>query len=232
MVDAHGSTAGTREQSVPGEETELAVGDDWPVRRLGIVAALQARGFAVAEFDGDPDLIRWAARHGADRRGAVVCIDGPDGATRIGSLRSSCEALVIVALLSHSSADSVRSALLAGATAALPLGATPDTLADGVVAALRGHTLIAHGHALALALGSTVASPLAAVVSPTERDWLDLLASGITIADMAAAAAFSEREMHRRLGRLDARLGAHNRSQALVTAARHGLLTPKPEEVR
>ena len=230
-MDAHGSTAGARDAATTGGETELAVGDDCPVRRLGIVAALQARGFHVAEFDHDGALADWAARNGATRRGAVVCIDGADGTTRIGALRSSCAALTIVALLSQSSAESVRSALLAGATAALPLDAEADTLADGVAAALGGHTLIAHGHAMALALGSTASSPLAARVSATERHWLDLLASGVTIADMAAAAAFSEREMHRRLSRLYERLGVHNRSQALVTATRHGLLTPKPEEV-
>jgi DNA-binding NarL/FixJ family response regulator len=50
------------------------------------------------------------------------------------------------------------------------------------------------------------------------------LASGSTVARLAAAAGFSEREMFRLLGDLYQRIGVSNRTEAILWASRHGLL--------
>lgn len=213
------------------ETTELAIVDNCPVRRLGIAATLQARRFCVREIEDSAELLDFARSGAGDRRGAIICIESGSGADGIGALHSKFPQLAIVALLGDPSAASVRAALLAGATVALHIDAPPDVLADGVVAALNGHTLLTRAHAVALAVGTAGASSLAETITPAEQRWLDSLADGATIAEMASAAAFSEREMHRRLGALYDRLGVRNRSQALVTAARQGLLSlPLAEE--
>ncbi|HEX8630188.1 MAG TPA: hypothetical protein VF755_18680, partial [Catenuloplanes sp.] len=59
-----------------------------------------------------------------------------------------------------------------------------------------------------------------------EVSWLRALVDGVTVASLARAVGYSQREMYRVLASLYARLGADNRTGALLHADRWGLLTP------
>lgn len=63
-----------------------------------------------------------------------------------------------------------------------------------------------------------------AVLSVAERSWLNRLAAGESVADLADRSGVSARTMHRRLRALYARLGVESRGRALVAAASAGLL--------
>jgi DNA-binding CsgD family transcriptional regulator len=78
----------------------------------------------------------------------------------------------------------------------------------------------------ALARGCLGPVALDGSISDGDADWLRALARGDTVAELASAAAFSEREMYRQLGALYERLGAANRAQAIVRAAQLGLISP------
>jgi DNA-binding CsgD family transcriptional regulator len=59
---------------------------------------------------------------------------------------------------------------------------------------------------------------------PREVEWLKALASGGTVAALAQANEFSEREMYRLIGALYSKLGASNRSEAVALAKQRGLI--------
>jgi DNA-binding CsgD family transcriptional regulator len=56
------------------------------------------------------------------------------------------------------------------------------------------------------------------------KNTLRLLGQGGTVAALAQSAAYSEREIHRLLAGIYRRLGASNRTDALLRAERWGLL--------
>jgi DNA-binding NarL/FixJ family response regulator len=61
-------------------------------------------------------------------------------------------------------------------------------------------------------------------VCSDERSWLQALASGITTVKLATSIGYSEREMYRKLNALYKKMGVSNRAEALVLAARSGLI--------
>ena len=71
----------------------------------------------------------------------------------------------------------------------------------------------------------TLATYAAQWVSTDEADWLRAMAAGATVAEIAVDVGYSERAMFRNLKALYTRIGARNRTEALLWASRHGLLT-------
>ncbi|WP_420451190.1 hypothetical protein [Ilumatobacter sp.] len=63
--------------------------------------------------------------------------------------------------------------------------------------------------------------------TPEELNWLRLLASGLSVCDLAAEVGYSRRTMSRRLRTVYTRLDASRQTQALATAARLGLTNPE-----
>jgi DNA-binding NarL/FixJ family response regulator len=61
-------------------------------------------------------------------------------------------------------------------------------------------------------------------VGDNEVSWLRALASGETVAALGRRLGYSEREMYRRLHRLYTQIGARGRTDALLRAAKSGLL--------
>jgi DNA-binding CsgD family transcriptional regulator len=60
--------------------------------------------------------------------------------------------------------------------------------------------------------------------SRREMEWLRQLASGTTVAKLADGAGYSERAMFRLLRDLYQRMGAQNRTEALLKARQRGWL--------
>jgi DNA-binding NarL/FixJ family response regulator len=96
----------------------------------------------------------------------------------------------------------------------------------GVVrAAADGHTLMPRDIARTLCRPRNGPPPQ---LSPREREWLLRLADSWTVGGLARRAGYSEREMYRLLADVYARLGASNRTEALLFADRWGLLEREP----
>jgi DNA-binding CsgD family transcriptional regulator len=90
-----------------------------------------------------------------------------------------------------------------------------------VRAAATGHTLLPLRVARGLCRSHAGRAP---ELLARERSWLRHLADSGTVASLAATAGYSEREMYRLLGSIYTRLGASNRTEALLLAERWGLL--------
>jgi DNA-binding NarL/FixJ family response regulator len=130
-----------------------------------------------------------------------------------------------VVLMAQPTPAQYREALAAGVTA-LPAGSADEDVVLAVGAAVRAFTYLPADAARVLA-GNDGDRP---VITEQEACWLRALVDGSTVASLARTVGYSEREMYRVLGNLYGRLGAANRTEALLRADRWGLLTSVPEE--
>ncbi len=155
-----------------------------------------ADGVVVITVLGDDDLAR-VIELAAARRGGVVALVADDVPAHL-------------------------AALAAGATAAVARSETPERIAQVVRAAAAGDCLLSAELANELA---THAPPHPRVpLSDEEVDWIRALARGSTVSHLADQVGYSEREMYRLLADVYDRMGARDRIDAIVTAARLGLV--------
>jgi DNA-binding NarL/FixJ family response regulator len=172
----------------------------------------------------------------ADAAGAAVAVDvlRPDvicvgtelpdreGLSFIRDLRERNEYLGIVVFTAHGDDNMLFGALDAGASAFVCKNAPiPEVMAALRHAAASAASFTSTGLAAALRRRST--GSRVALLSPRERQVLQLLASGRSVAGVAAELCVSLSTAKTYVGRLYEKLGADNRSQALMTAVRLGL---------
>ena len=106
-------------------------------------------------------------------------------------------------------------------TAALPAGSADDDIVLAVRAAHRALSCLPTTTARALAGALEERTP---AFTDKERGWLRALAENVTVASLARASGYSQREMYRLLAELYSRLGVTTRTEALLRADRLGLL--------
>jgi DNA-binding NarL/FixJ family response regulator len=200
--------------------TRAAIVDPCPARAHGIAAALSQDDFetAVVQDYGNtlvsvrPDVVVVASRDAGEVEGVAKEVSALCGSD-----------VTLVALLPDDSATTFRSALRGGVTGAVQEDADLDRIRECVRLALRRRTVLPTDVAHRLANGRTgSAGP---VLSTTEAAWLQGLADGRTVGELASAWAFSERELHRQLRALYFRIGASNRVRALLWAMQEGVIT-------
>ena len=201
-------------------ERRIAVGDACPARALGVVTALEHAGLS-AEVLALDELSRLVCDPAP--RAAVINLEGARDLHHVTGLRAGSSALPIVALLPAVTPELARRALLAGATGVGELNAPLVELAQVVGAALFGQVLLSHELASALAGPAPRCMRLERDLTESELRILRALVAGATVAELAQAASFSEREMHRRLRQLYIRMGVRDRAHAIVVAVQDGL---------
>jgi DNA-binding NarL/FixJ family response regulator len=194
----------------------VAVADAAPSYRRGLLAALADAGAVPA----DPQDIRaWAA--GQRRCAVLLTLSGPADVRRASALRS--PTTLVVALLPDPDAESFLAALRAEVDGVADWRAPPEEVVAVVSAAAEGQVHLPAG--VARELATAVLRPPATVrIDPREAAWLRDLAGGVTVAQLARRAGYTERALYRLLHRLYARMGAESRVEALLLATRWGLL--------
>ena len=187
----------------------VAITDVVPSYRLGLSAAFADVGFRTE----DPaDIDDWIRLPGA--RGLVVTVGVPDDCEVIRGFAAANPNLLIVALLRHPVPEMYIRALQAGASGAV---------IAVVQSARHQHVLLPCDVARAIAAGVTLPADLGSIGS-AEVKWLQMMGKGRTVAQLARAVGYSEREMFRLLRQLYDRMGVRNRTEALLKAAQCGLL--------
>lgn len=142
---------------------------------------------------------------------------------------SSFAALVIIADLAPRDAAS---AVRAGARAVLPNGVRSDTLAAAVMAAAAGLVVFPADDAASVLSAAddrvsgpgTTDAPDVTPLSGRERDVLGLMAEGLANKQIAYRLGISEHTVKTHVAALFGKLHAGTRAEAVVTAARAGLL--------
>jgi DNA-binding NarL/FixJ family response regulator len=163
----------------------------------------------------DPDVVLWA----------------PDGEPMDEGDESASWALVM--LVDHVDATSALRALQAGARVVLPVDARDDEILAAVHAAAAG--LVALPRELASSLFDTsdghddarrahATSSMTVPLTPREREVLALLAEGLANKAIAPRLGITEHTVKAHVAAIYDKLHAGNRAEAVVAAARQGLL--------
>jgi DNA-binding NarL/FixJ family response regulator len=206
----------------------VAVVDDHPVFRLGMVALLStldgiavvaeasSSAEAIALVTPDVDVVLMDLELG-DRSGVETTRD----------LVSRFPTLRVLMVTMHEDDESIVASMRAGARGYLVKGAVPDEVERAIRAVANGELLL--GAAVAeRALGFMAASrSLAPAVFPEltdrEREVLDLVAGGLDTAAISRRLVLSPKTVRNHISNILAKLGVPDRSAAIVRARQAGL---------
>ncbi len=187
------------------------------IYRLGLLATLAAGGIRGLAPSSSGE---WSALlDGAEPLIVVVAQEHAAGLQDV--LAAASSTVPVVQVLADLSAERCGQALGDGATGVLLVDADLGDVVTVVRAAAASETLLPRQVAASLC-GTTGAPP--PELRPQEVQWLRRLADAWTVGSLARKAGCSEREMYRLLNGVYSRLGATNRTEALLRAQRHGLL--------
>ncbi|MET7395404.1 response regulator transcription factor [Dactylosporangium sp. NPDC005572] len=170
----------------------------------------------------------------------VVLMDvempGLDGLEATRQITAAGDRPAVLILTTFDRDDYLFAALEAGASGFLLKNGTPEALIDAVRVLARGDALLAPeltrrviatfarpGGAAARARGERLAE-----LTPREHEVLVALAGGSTNAEIAAALHLGEATVKTHVSRVLTKLSLRDRTQAVVFAYQHGVVTPGP----
>ncbi|HYO45819.1 MAG TPA: response regulator, partial [Gemmatimonadota bacterium] len=249
-AEALGLLAHTSMDSTPSKHSGIRVlaVEDHPVMRLGVRALLEREGLVVAGITSTcaeaVDLI-------TENEPDVVLLDlglpdatGPEAVTRI---REASSSLPIVAFSVERTPELIRAVLRAGANGYVSKGAPSSQVIAALEAAVQGLTAL--GPAETQALSRTIdaipvaeagaedtadvevdesepgaAVPVREPLTPRELELLRYLAEGYTNKEIARAMVLAEDTVKKGVQTLIAKLGATDRTHAVVLALRRHLI--------
>jgi DNA-binding NarL/FixJ family response regulator len=198
----------------------IAVLDPLPMFRRGIREALGGVAF---EPETPSDLMDWV--HDEPRRVVLLTMQSAEDWALLTELRQQNSEIVVVAMLQDVATTNYIRAILSGASAVVPRDAQPEYVQRVLDEAMSGRCLLPIEVVRALSSSSGLAlDDDAEAPSPQELQWLRQLARGATVGRLANDSGYSERAMYRLLGDLYRRIGARNRTEALLQASQRGWL--------
>jgi DNA-binding NarL/FixJ family response regulator len=205
--------------------TTVLLVDDHELIRHGLRRAFERdEGFTVV---GEAGTVAGAIQELSKHEPDVVILDvrlpdgsGLDVAKQVRQVRDD---IGIVVLTMYAGDEQLFGALEAGASAFVP----KDSPAEDVVAAAK-HAAVSPRAFTATDLAGAMRrrmSPSGPHLSPREREVLTLLADGLGVAQISRQLYISESTTKTHISKLYEKLGAGNRTQALMTALRLGLIS-------
>ena len=212
--------------------TSVLLVDDHPVFRKGLRALLEELDLEVVGEAGD-------GAEGLERalelRPDVVLMDihmpGLDGVEATRRLLAAWPEAQVLVLTMVADDTAVFAAIQAGALGYLLKGSGLDEIDRAVTAVAAGQAV--YGHEVARRLrafftaGGGAAKPFPELTE-RERDVLELVADGLSNTEISRRLFLSEKTVRNRVSDVFAKLGAANRSEAVVLARRAGLGTQPP----
>jgi DNA-binding NarL/FixJ family response regulator len=217
--------------------TRVVIADDQRVVReglallIGLLAGLEVVGMA---SDGE-EAVHLAAELDPD----IVLMDlrmpRCDGVEATRRLRESHPEVKVIVLTTYADDRSVVDALRAGARGFLTKDAGADEIREAIAAVERGEAAIdpavQHHVVNALARLSTVDEQETELDLPDgltarEAEVLELIATGLSNAEIAARLVVSDATVKSHINHLFTKTGVRDRAQAVAYAYRHGLVGP------
>ena len=208
----------------------VLLADDHPVFRRGLRALLSSleETVVVGEASDGADAVRLAAELAPDVVVMDLSMPGMNGveATR-GIVEDRSNTAVLVLTMSEDD-DSVFAAMRAGARGYLVKGSDTDEVVAAIMAVGRGDAIF--GPTVAQRILSFLTRPLSAYdeqmfpeLSHREREVLDLIATGVSNADIARRLSLSPKTVRNHVSNVFSKLQVADRAQAIVRARAAGL---------
>ncbi|MET8278870.1 response regulator transcription factor [Micromonospora sp. NPDC005174] len=176
----------------------------------------------VGEASSGPKGVRLTVEQHPDFVLMDLRMPGGDGVEATGQILTRVPGVRVVVLTTYESDRDILRAIEAGASGYLLKDATPAELAEAVRAAARGETVLAPS--VASTLVRQVRHPAPPALSARETEVLRLVARGLTNADIGRALYISEATVKTYLLRVFGKLDVADRTAAVTTALRHGLI--------
>jgi DNA-binding NarL/FixJ family response regulator len=202
----------------------VLLADDHPVVREGLRGMLAAEpGIeVVAEAATGTEAVAFAARDHPD----VVLMDlrmpHGDGVTATAEILAAAPTVRVVVLTTYETDTDIVRAVEAGAVGYLLKDTALAELGQAIRAAARGETVLAP--AVARRLVSHVRQPRREVLSGRETQVLELVALGLTNAEIGQRLSITEATVKTHLLRSFVKLGVNDRTAAVTTAIALGVI--------
>ncbi len=197
--------------------------DDHTMLREGLRRTLGAQGFDIV---GEASDGREAIEAVATLRPDVVLMDvtmpvlgGIDATKRI---RGAHPDVQVVMLTMHADAQLAKDALAAGAVGYLVKDCATNDIVEAIGRAMRGETTFPSEASVAV---ETKAAEGPRIITAREAEVLQLIAEGKSTTEAARQLYVSVKTVKNHLASAYAKLDAHDRTQAVLRAARLGLIT-------
>jgi DNA-binding NarL/FixJ family response regulator len=217
------------------ERLRVVIADDQALVRTGFRMILAADGIdVVAEAADGAQAVEAVRRHAPDLVLMDIRMPVLDGLEATRRILAGTPAEPRVLILTTFDLDHyVYAALAAGASGFLLKDVTPEYLVTAVRLVRAGDALLAPAitRRLVERFAARDGEPRAphrdlASLTPREREVMQLLARGMSNAELAAAFRLSEATVKTHVARILAKLGLRDRAQAVVVAYETGLVTP------
>ena len=223
---APAALVGTRASSGEAPPIRVALVDDHHLVREGLRLVL-------ASVPGI-EVVGEAATHAraydllAETRPDVLLLDltfpEGDGLPLLRTLRDAHPTVRILVLTMDRGSETVRQALVAGASGYVVKGATSTELVEAIRAVARGDRYL-HSSVTSVIVDDSIRWLQAGSdLSLREREILSLLAGGRSPAEIARMLGISVHTVRRHIANLSAKLDLHGRSALMRYAVRHGLV--------
>lgn len=209
------------------EKVRVVVGDDHPLFRDGVVRALTSSGFidVVAEADDGRAALEAIRTHEPQVALLDYRMPGLDGAEVAAAVKRDELPTRVLLVSAHDESAIVYRALQEGAAGFLPKESTRSELVNAVLDCAKGRDVVAPS--LAAGLAGEIrkrAEPEGPVLSPREREVLQMIASGSSIPAMAKQLFLAPSTVKTHVQRLYDKLGVSDRGAAVAEAMRRKLL--------
>ncbi|MGB2744063.1 MAG: response regulator transcription factor [Candidatus Microthrix parvicella] len=210
----------------------LILADDHRMLREGLTHSMVDAGFDVVAQAGDgAEAVRLAERYAPDVVLMDVSMSTTDGVEACRQMRSIVPNTRVVMLTMHTDPETLSAALRAGAVGYLVKDCTTDEVAEAVRLAANGDTVLSPQLAESLlAEVRRLNEPLPPVaeeriVSEREEEVLQLITDGGSTPEVAAKMYISQKTVKNHLASIYQKLGARDRTQAVLAAMRLGIVT-------
>ncbi|RZL62540.1 MAG: response regulator transcription factor [Variovorax sp.] len=199
---------------------KILIADDHALFRAGLRLLLSSLDSSplLLEAASLPEATAVAQRHSD----LTLCLldlqfDGENGLTAFNVIKQAAPDVAIVVISAASDLVTVRACLEAGAMSFVPKSVSPETLTLALQKVLAGHIYLPD-EVLHHAREAAVQPNL----SPRQMDVLRGLARGLPTKSIARELGISEHTAKEHIGLIFQALGAHNRTEAVIMAARLG----------
>jgi len=211
----------------------VAIADDHPLVRRGLSRVLAASGVVVTgEASTGSEAVELVRQSDPDVVLLDVRMPDVDGLVALREIKRECPSVRVIMVTAYDEPTWLVQAIAYGAAGYLPKTMAPEELIAAVKTVMRGEEITdpAHLAAIIQQLGSEMAKATLPLVgdlnrvTPRESEVLALVAEGLTNQQIAGLLGIAASTVKSHVDSLITKLGAANRTQAAVMAAKAKLV--------
>lgn len=201
----------------------VLLADDHPLTRAGLAAYLRSQDGIdlVGEAADGEEAWEMILRHEPDVALLDIRMPVLDGVAVARRLKNEKRRTLALMLTSYDARQYVLASIRAGAKGYILKTTTPDELGKAIAVVAEGGVYL--DREVASAVGDGDFSP--DNLSAREREVLDLAARGLSSKEVASRLFISERTVQTHLASIYDKLGARNKTEAMLLALRYGVVT-------